>query len=146
MQRRYRKSSHVIYECNYHIAWVPKYRYPILTGRVALRAHELIKQICAANEVDILGGIVASDHIHLHLSVPPSIAISKLVQFLKGASSRKLQNEFKELKKRYWGQRMWARGYFVSTTGNVTNEMIQEYIKGHDDRPATDEDFRVLNP
>ena len=87
MSGRYRKTSHVIYECKYHICWLPKYRYPILTGKVALRVRELIRQIAAANEVEIILGAVSSDHIHIYVSIPPSISVSKLVQFLKSLSN-----------------------------------------------------------
>ena len=144
---RYRKTSHVVYECKYHIAWIPKYRYPILTGRVALRLRELIRQICISNEVEIITGNIGSDHVHMFVSVPPSLAVSKLVQLLKGATSRKLQLEFEELRKRYWGQHIWARGYFVATAGNVTDEMIQEYIQQQGQpKPEEDEEFKILNP
>lgn len=140
--QRYRKTSHVIYECKYHIAWVPKYRYPILTGNVAVRVRELVRQIAAANEVEIIGGSLGSDHVHIYVSIPPSLSVSKFVQFVKGATSRKLQLEFEDIRKRYWGQHVWARGYFVATAGNVTDEMIREYIK-HQKEGGNDEDFRI---
>jgi len=133
-----------VYECNYHIIWITKYRFAVLTGQVAIRVRELIRQISAANEVNILSGSVSSDHIHLHVSIPPHVSVSKYVQFVKGASSRKMQLEFDQLRKRYWGQHIWARGYFVATTGNVTNEMVEEYIRNQhvDDQ---DEDFKIVN-
>lgn len=86
------------------LCWLPKYRYPILTGRVALRARELVRQIAVANEVEIITGVVSSDHVHIYVSMPPSLSISKFVQFVKGATSRKLQKEFVDLRKRYWGR------------------------------------------
>lgn len=146
MTERYRKTSHVIYECKYHLCWLPKYRYPILTGKVALRVRELIRQIAAANEVEIITGAVSSDHIHLYVSIPPSLSVSKFVQFVKGATSRKMQLEFEDLRKRYWGQHIWARGYFVATAGNVTDEMIREYIKHQRDGNEGEDEFRVLSP
>ena len=145
MSGRYRKTSHVIYECKYHICWLPKYRYPILTGKVALRVRELIRQIAAANEVEIISGAVSSDHIHVYVSIPPSLSVSKLVQFLKGATSRKLQLEFEGLRKRYWGQHVWARGYFVATAGNVTDKMIREYIWRQGTPDENIDEFRVVN-
>ncbi len=147
MGNRYRKTSHVIYECKYHICWVPKYRYPILTGRVALRARELIGQIAVANEVEIISGSIGSDHIHIYVSIPPNLSVSKFVQFVKGASSRKLQLEFEELRKRYWGQHIWARGYFVATTGSITDSAILEYIRNqHMSHGKEDEDFHIVEP
>jgi putative transposase len=146
MSRRYRKTSHVIYECKYHICWLPKYRYPILTGKVALRVRELVRQIAGANEVEIISGVVSSDHIHIYVSILPSLSISKFVQFVKGATSRKIQLEFEDIRKRYWGQHVWARGYFVATVGNVTDEMIREYIGKHANNEKDDDEFRILNP
>jgi putative transposase len=145
MSGRYRKTSHVIYECKYHLCWLPKYRYPILTGEVALRVRELIRQITAANEVEIISGAVSSDHVHIYVSIPPSLSASKLVQFLKGATSRKLQLEFEDLRKRYWGQHIWARGYFVATAGNVTDEMIREYIRRQGKEDENADEFRIIN-
>ena len=141
---KYRITSHVVYECKYHIIWVPKYRYPILTGQVALRVRELVRQISMANEVEIITGSISSDHIHIFVSIPPSLSISKFVQFVKGATSRKLQLEFDALRKRYWGQHIWARGYFVATVGSVTEEMIQEYIRKQI-HVQEEEDFHIVN-
>ena len=140
----YRKGSHTIFQCTYHIVWIPKYRYPILTGQVALRLRELVRQIAGANEVDILSGNVGSDHIHLHVSIPPHLSVSNFVQFVKGATSRKIQMEFEDIRKRYWGQHIWARGYFVATSGAVTMDMIQEYIRKQDVNDHDDE-FKITN-
>ncbi len=72
MSGRYRKTSHVIYERKDHLCWLPKYRYPILAGKLALRVRELIRQIAAANEVEIISGAVSSDHIDIYVSIPPA--------------------------------------------------------------------------
>ena len=128
----YRKSSHCTYDIKYHLVWITKYRKPVITGKIALRTRELIRMICQNNEVEILAGHVGSDHIHLLVSVPPHLSASKLVQYLKGNTSRKLQMEYKELNKQFWGQHLWARGYFVASSGNVTDEIIREYIQNQD--------------
>lgn len=140
----YRKSSHAVYDIKYHIIWVTKYKYKVLQGKIAIRARELIRQGCEARGITILQGSVGKDHIHLLLSCPPSIAPSKIQQYLKGRSSRLLQDEFPELKKRFWGQYLWARGYFCATVGNVTEEIIRNYIanqfnEGKDEIFKTDE-------
>ncbi len=145
MTKRYRKTSHVIYECKYHLCWLPKYRYPILTGKVAIRVRELIRQIAGANEVEIISGAISSDHVHIYVSMPPSLSVSKFVQFVKGATSRKLQLEFEDIRKRYWGQHVWARGYFVATAGNVTDEMIREYISKQGRGNERDDEFRIVD-
>jgi len=135
----YRKTAHSVYDLKYHIVWVTKYRKGVLRGEIAVRTRELIRQTCATLEVYILSGHVSADHIHLLVSVPPQLAVSNLVQRLKGRSSRRLQEEFGELKRQYWGRHMWARGYFAVTTGNVTDEIIKQYIESHKDMP-TDQD------
>ena len=138
----YRKGSHTIYDIKYHLVWITKYRKKVLTGVVAERLRELIRQICKANEVDILKGHVSKDHIHLLVSAPPQLSVSKLVQYLKGKSSVKLQQEFKHLQKEYWGRHIWARGYFAASSGNVTDEIIAEYINNQD-VPKPDDDFKI---
>ena len=127
----YRKTSHSTFDCTYHLVWITKYRYPVLIGDIAVRVRELIRQICMDNQVEILRGVIANNHVHIYVSVPPYLSISKLIQLIKGKTSRKIQQEFPELKKRYWGQHFWAIGYFVRTTGNVTDDLIKEYIENH---------------
>ena len=128
----YRKTTHCTYDIKYHMVWVTKYRKPVLTGKIAERTREIIRQVCASNDVDILTGHVGKDHIHMLVSVPPHLSASKLVQYMKGNSSHKLQMEYKELNQQYWGRHLWARGYFVASSGNVTDEVIAEYIKNQD--------------
>ena len=128
----YRKSSHCTYDIKYHIVWITKYRKPVIIGQIAHRTRELIRMVCETNEVQIIAGHVGKDHIHLLVSVPPHLSASKLVQYIKGSTSRKLQMEYKELSKQFWGQHLWARGYFVASSGNVTDEIIAQYIKDQD--------------
>ena len=118
----YRHSAHAVFDLKYHVIWCTKYRYKILRGRVAERARDLIRQICQARDVVIVRGAVSPDHIHLLLSAPPVLSPAKMVQYIKGRSSRHLQAEFPELRKRYWGQHMWARGYFCATVGAVDEQ------------------------
>src|SRR5436190_199959 len=138
----YRKGSHSIYDLKYHIIWCTKYRYRVLLGEVAHRARELIREVGAANYVDILSGSLSPDHIHILVSVPPSLPLSKLVQYMKGKSSRKLLMEFPTLRKRYWGQHLWARGYFAVTVGNLNQQQVQEYIENQE-LNHTKDDFRI---
>ena len=118
---------HCTYDIKYHIVWITKYRKPVLTEKIAERTRELIRGTCQQNEAGILSGHVSKDHIHLLVSTPPHLYASKLVQYIKDYSSRKLQTGYKELNKQFWG-----RGYFVVSSGNVTNEVIAEYIKNQD--------------
>jgi putative transposase len=127
----YRKGNHTVYNIEYHLVWVTKYRYHILVGDLKLRVRELIRQTCSKHEINILKGHVSKDHVHILISSPPHLSVSQIAQKIKGRSSFLLQQEFPNLKKRYWGKHIWARGYFCSTVGQVTVEMIQSYIEGH---------------
>ena len=113
-----------------------------MVGVVAERVRELIRGICKEHDVEIIKGHISKDHVHMFVSAPPHLAISKLVQYLKGKSSYKLMQENKQLSKEFWGRHVWGRGYFVATSGNITDEVIMEYIKNQDDEKK-DEDFTV---
>jgi putative transposase len=125
----YRTSAHAVFDIKYHFVWITKYRYKILRGRIAERGRDLLRQICQARGVVIIRGAVSPDHIHMLVSSPPELAPAKLVQYLKGRSSRRLQDEFPELRKRYWGQHLWARGYFAASVGAVDEDTIKKYIE-----------------
>jgi len=121
-----------------------KYRYKVLTGDLAIRTRDLIRRICTEENVEILKGTVSSDHIHILVSLDPSLPVSTLVKYLKGKTSRILQMQYPNLRKRYWGQHLWARGYFAVSVGNVTAEMIKEYIEHHLEESSQGEDvFRI---
>lgn len=104
----------------------------MLTGETAKRVRDLIREICASNYVEIISGSMSPDHVHILVSVPPNISISKLMQYVKGKSSRKIMSEFDHIKKKYWGQHIWARGYFVTTVGHVNEQQVQEYIENQE--------------
>ena len=127
----YMHSSHTRYDIKYHIVWITKYRYKAITPEIGKRLKELLMQGCSCRGITIVTGHIDADHVHLLLSCPPSMSPSKIVQYLKGRSSRILQDEYPKLRKQYWGQHLWGRGYFCATSGIVTDEMIKEYIKKH---------------
>ena len=127
-EREYREGAHTVYDIKLHLVWVTKYRYHVLRGDIGLRTRDLIRQVCAAREIKILKGHVGRDHVHLMVSIPPSISVSQVMQYVKGKSSRMMLQEFSELKKRYWGQHLWARGYFCASSGTVTDEIVKAYI------------------
>ena len=140
----YRKTSHSVYDVKYHIVWVTKYRKPVLVGEVATRSRDLIRQCCSSLDVHILKGHVGKDHVHLFVSVPPTLSLSKLLQSIKGRSSRRMLDEFRTLKRQFWGRHLWARGYFVASSGNVTDEVIAQYIADQDLEERTKDDgFRL---
>ena len=114
-----------------HLVWVTKYRYHALRGAVKERCRELILQICDAEDVRILKGVVSKDHVHMHVAYPPALSVSKLMKRVKGRTSRLLQQEFPHLEKRYWGRHFWAVGYGAWRTGNITEKIIQQYLEHH---------------
>jgi putative transposase len=116
-----------VFDLKYHVVWITTYRHKVLRGDVAERARDLIRQICAAREVTSVRGAISPDHIHMLLA--PQLAPAKLVQFIKGRSSRMLQQEFPALRRRYWGQHLWARGYFCASVGAVDEATIRQYIE-----------------
>jgi putative transposase len=138
----YRKSSHTVYDIKYHIVWITKYRKPILRADIAHRVRELTREICRANDVEIMKGNISRDHVHIFVSVPPHISVSHLVQSIKGKTSRKLLMEFKSLSRAFWGRHIWARGYFVASSGNVTDEVIIKYIE-QQNIESPDGDFKT---
>jgi putative transposase len=139
-----RKSSHTIYDHKYHICWITKYRYHVLKGQVGVRLRELIRQVCKQQSVEIIEGHVRPEHIHLFVSVPPHISISKFVQLMKGRTGRKLLQEFEPLRQRYYGGHLWTRGFYSATSGNITDERIQEYVRNQDKKDfQEDERFQI---
>src|SRR3954463_10139769 len=124
----YRHGAHSVFEIHLHLVWVTKYRKPVLAGPVGVRVRDLIREICGASDVLIIRGHVSRDHVHLLVSIPPQVTISRLVQRLKGKTAYKLLQEFPHWRKKFWGQHLWARGYFCCSSGNVTDERIKEYI------------------
>lgn len=141
----YRHSAHATSDLKYYVIWITKYRYKIRRGRLAERARDVIRQVCQARDVVIIRGSVSPDHIHMLLSAPPHLAPAKLVQYIKGRSSRKLQEEFRELRKRHWGQHLWARGYFCATVGAVDEQMIKAYIENQK-WDEDDQGFKITAP
>ena len=133
----YSVGGHTTFYHRYHVVWVTKYRYKVLQGSMREFLRENIRQTCAELGVDIVKGVLARDHIHMFISVPPKLALSTVMQHIKGRSSRRVQMEFPELRKRYWGCRFWARGYFSTTSGNVTDAIILKYLELHSSRDAT---------
>lgn len=102
------------------MVWSTKYRFKVLQGDIRLRVRDICRQVCREKSVDIIRGVLSADHVHMFVSVPPKLAVSDLVRLMKGRSSHKVQREFPELKKRYWGKRFWGRGYFSTTNGAIT--------------------------
>ena len=142
--RPYKTSSHTVHDLKVHLIWITKYRYKVLVKEVGYRTRELIRQVCDANNVQIIKGRVSKDHVHLYVMYPPKLSVIERVRKLKGRSSRKIQVEYPQLGKQYWGKHFWAIGYAALSSGHVTDEMIQEYLEQHDKHSNhQDDDFKV---
>jgi putative transposase len=141
--RSYRLNSDSKYDLKVHLIWIPKYRKRVLTGQIAERTRDLLRQICMEHEVHIVSGKVAADHVHMFVSYRPQMAVAKLVQYLKGVSSRMLLQEFAQLRKQFWGRHLWARGDMAISSGNITDEMIQRYIEEQEGEAVDDGRFQI---
>lgn len=130
----YLKLSHVIWHCQFHIVWVPKYRYRVLNGKIGEKVRKNIIIQSERLNCEIVELSVQDDHVHLLIKVPPKIAISRLMGVLKGKTAIRVFNKFPKLKKRpYWGNHFWAEGYCVDTVG-LDSEMIKKYVKYQEDK------------
>ena len=119
--RSYRKSSHAVHDLKVHLIWITKYRYKVLTKEIGIRIREIIRQVCDSNQIEIIKGRVSKDHVHIYVSYPPKLSVSEMVRLMKGRSSRRIQEEFPQLSKRYWGKHFWGIGYagaYVQFRGN----------------------------
>ena len=125
----YRHGWHTVFSIHLHVVWITKYRHKVLRGAVAERVREVVREECRRQRVDILQGHISADHVHVLLSIPPQVTISRLIQQLKGKSAYLLLREFATIRQRYWGRHVWARGYFCRSSGNVTDEVIKAYIE-----------------
>jgi putative transposase len=137
--RKYRLGAHTKSDLKVHLVWLPKYRKPVLTGEVAVRVRDLIRQIAAEHELEIISGKVARDHVHVFVGYRPNQDVSQIMQWLKGISSRMLLQEFPHLRKRFWGRHFWARGYLAVSSGNITDEMVKEYIEEQEGEQIIDD-------
>ena len=139
-----RSNGHTVSQLTAHLVWSTKYRYPVLDGDIKVRCRTILIQICEAEDVVILKGVVSREHIHMHINYRPSQNLSDLVKKLKGRSSRKLQQEFPELKKRYWGRHFWAIGFGCWSSGNITDKMVNEYLEHHRKPNGNDDSNFIL--
>ena len=144
--RRYTLGAHTKSDLKVHLVWIPKYRKRALTGAVAVRARDILRQIALEHELDVITGKIASDHVHMFIAYRPTQNVSKMVQWLKGISSRILLSEFPHLRKQFWGRRFWARGYLAVSSGNITDEIIQQYIDDQEGEPVADDSRFQIDP
>ena len=133
--KQLKKLAHAVWQCKYHVVWCPKYRFRILGGELGRALRDIIRQLCEWRKIEILEGNIQIDHIHLVLSIPPKYSISEAIGFIKCKSAIKIFDKYHKLKRRYWGQHFWSKGYCVSTIG-LDEDRIRQYIRWqiHKDR------------
>ena len=144
--RRYRLGAHTKTDLKVHLIWIPKYRKRVLVGPVSIRARDILRQVAMEHELEIITGKVSADHVHMFIGYRPTQSISKMVQWLKGTSSRVLLQEFTHLRKQFWGRHFWARGYMAVSSGNITDEMIEAYIEEQEGEPMVDDSRFQIDP
>ncbi|MEA3287835.1 MAG: IS200/IS605 family transposase [Candidatus Marinimicrobia bacterium] len=130
---RFKKLSHSVWDCKYHVVWCPKYRFRVMEGQARSYIRDVLRELCRRHKVEILEGNVQPDHIHMVLSIPPSYSVSRVMGFLKGKSAIQIFRKFKNLRKKYYGQHYWSRGYCVSTIG-LDEETIRNYVRWQQDK------------
>ena len=136
---KYKSQSHVVYKCDYHIVWVPKYRFRILTGEVGKLVDQDIRKLSEWLGCEVMELNVQADHVHLLVSIPPKVSVSTYMGTIKGKIAIKMFKSYPKLKKKpYWGNHFWARGYFVNTVG-VNEEMIKKYVKYQEEEERKEE-------
>ena len=141
--RQQRRAAHTVYTLHYHFVFTTKYRKPVLVGEVGRAVRDLVREICRSEDIEILQGNVRPDHVHLLLSAPPHLAPSRVMQAIKGKTSHHLLQDYRRLRAAFWGRHLWGRGYFVCSSGNVTDETIAEYIRLQSAGPQDDDRFQV---
>ena len=139
---KYRRSAHTVYQCTYHLVWVPKYRYRILVGEIAQLMERDIRMLCEWKDVEVLELNLRADHVHAVLSIPPKLSVSSFMGFLKGKLAIKVMKSYPRLRRKpYWGNHFWARGYFVNTVG-LNEDLIRRYVRYQEEEERRDETER----
>ena len=130
--------SHTKWKCQYHIVFIPKYRRKVLYGQIKADVREILKKLCAYKGVEIIEGAVCADHVHLCLSIPPKLCVSEFMGYLKGKSALMIFDKHPEQGSK-WNRSFWARGYYVSTVGNITEEAMKRYIQEQQEEAKKEE-------
>ncbi|GHT97904.1 IS200/IS605 family transposase [Alphaproteobacteria bacterium] len=139
-RERYVRGAHTVLDLQYHFVWKTKYSHKVLSGDIALRLRDLLREICAQKKMTILRGNIRPDYVHVLLRAPSHLSPAKIAQYLKGHTAHSMLREFGGLKKKYWGCHLWGKGYFCSTVVAVTEEIVKKYIE---DQRDEDSSFKV---
>ncbi len=124
----YESLNHSVWDCKYHVVFIPKYRKKRLYGELRRNLGEVFHRLAAQKDSRVEEGHLMPDHVHMLLSIPPKYSVSQVIGFIKGKSAIYIARTFMERKRNFVGQHFWARGYFVSTVGR-DEDVVREYIK-----------------
>ncbi len=140
---KYNSLSHSIWECKYHVVFIPKGRRKTLYAGLREHLGEVFRQLASQKESRIEEGHLMPDHVHMMISIPPKYAVSQVIGYIKGKSAIHLARVYSERKRNYTGQSFWARGYFVSTVGR-DEEVIREYIRKQEKEDQRLEQLKLI--
>ena len=132
--------SHTVWECKYHVVWVPKRRRKVIYGQLRKDVGQIVRKLCEYKGVELLEGKACGDHIHLCLSIRPKFAVSTIVGYLKGKSAMIVFERFSKYKRNFKGHSFWARGYYVSTVG-LDEARVRKYIQDQDTKEAIEDKY-----
>jgi putative transposase len=130
--------SHTVWECKYHVVWVPKRRRKVIYGQLRTELRTILQKLCKYKEVEIIEGTLCIDHVHMCLAIPPKYAVSTIVGYLKGKSAMIMFEKYSRLKRNFKGHSFWARGYYVNTVG-LDESKVRKYIKDQETNEATED-------
>jgi len=130
--------AHTVWECKYHIVWVPKRRRKVVYGALRKELRTILEKLCKYKGVEIIEGTLCADHVHMCSGIPPKFAVATIVGYLKGKSAMIMFEKYSKLKRNFKGRSFWARGYYVNTAG-LDEARVRKYIKDQDtDEAASD--------
>lgn len=132
--------SHTVWECKYHIVWVPKKRRKVVYGKLRKELGTILRRLCEYKGVEVVEGTLCAEHIHMCLAIPPKYSVSTIVGYVKGKSAMILFEKYSRLKKNFRGHRFWARGYYVSTVG-LDEGKIRAYIRNQETSEAIEDEY-----
>ena len=133
------KLAHTVWECKYHVVWIPKYRKKIIYGKLRLEIGRILRKLCEYKHIEILEAKACSDYIHMCLSIPPKYSISDIVGYLKGKSAIQVFEKFSKLRQNFRGHKFWARGYYVNTVG-LNEADIRKYIQNQEENDRIEDE------
>jgi putative transposase len=132
--------SHTVWECKYHIVWVPKKRRKVIFGKLRAEIGDILRRLCTYKGVELLEGKACIDHIHICISIPPKYSVSSIVGYLKGKSAMVVFEKYSRLKKNFRGHHFWARGYYVSTVG-LDEAKVRKYIQDQELNESVEDQY-----